>query len=165
MMPVVPMKSLPQKRNQWQQNACRITTRRRDKRRLFDLPAINFRQAINGFLEQLRRGMIVRIKFPVDFRALEPEIGAQINHHTTGFEQRHGVFGGDAVRQRQKNNVRLLGEQIAFGSVKMQGFDLGWLANFGKTCASVCPAFWREVTATNSTWGWHSSNRTSSSPE
>src|ERR1039458_7885623 len=53
----------------------------------------------------------------------------------------------------------------AFGPVKRNVLDCEWLANLGNTCASVCPEFWREVAATNSTWGWFSSNRTSSSPE
>ena len=46
------------------------------------------------------------------FRALEPEIGAQINDDAAGIEQRHGVFGGDAVRQREKHHVGLLRQQL-----------------------------------------------------
>ena len=56
--------------------------------------------------------MVVRVKFLVNFRALEPEIRAQINDDAAGIEQRHGVFGGDAVRQREKNHVGLLREQL-----------------------------------------------------
>ena len=56
--------------------------------------------------------MVVRVKFLVDFRALEPEIRAEINDDAAGVQQRHGVFGGDAVRQRQKHHVGLLRQQL-----------------------------------------------------
>ena len=66
--------------------------------------------------------MVVRVKFLVDFRALEPEIRAQINHDTAGVEQRHGVFGSDAVRQRQKHHVRLFRQPFGVWLGKAQRF-------------------------------------------
>ena len=42
--------------------------------------------------------MIVRVKFFVNVRALQPEIRAQINDHATSGIQRQGKFRRDAVR-------------------------------------------------------------------
>ena len=70
--------------------------------------------------------MVVRVKFFVNLRALEPEVGAQINDHAAGVEQRHGVFGGDAVRQREKNHVGLLRQQfgVRLGEAQRLGFRM-----------------------------------------
>ena len=70
--------------------------------------------------------MVVRVKFLVNLRALEPEIGAQINDHAAGVEQRHGVFGGDAVRQREKNHVGLLRQHfgVRLGEAERLGFRM-----------------------------------------
>src|SRR5580692_1393008 len=56
-----------------QQNTGRIATGRCDEQGFLDFLAIDLGQAINRFFQQLRRGMIVRVKFLVDFRAFEPE--------------------------------------------------------------------------------------------
>src|SRR5690348_7963031 len=50
------------------------------------------------------------------------------------------------------------------GSVNLRVAALGRCANRGKTWAMVWPAYWREVTATKSAFGWCRSNRTRSSP-
>ena len=97
--------------------------------------------------------MFVRVKFLVDLRALEPEIGAQIDHDAARRDERNGVFRRDAVRQGEKNDVGLFGEKLGvrLGEAERLGFRMA--GEFGNTCASDCPAFWREVTATSSACG------------
>ena len=56
--------------------------------------------------------MVVRVKFFVNFRAFQSKIRAQINHDAAGGEQRHGKFRRDAVRQREKNHIGLLGQNF-----------------------------------------------------
>jgi len=82
--------------------------------------------------------------------------------------QRQGEFRRDAMRQRARNTTSAcFGEQFGCSApVKRKRFRTGgWLANLGNTCASVCPAYWREVTATQLHVGMLKGNRTSSSPE
>jgi len=108
---------------------------------VLDLIAVNFRQTIDRLGQQLGRGMVVGVKILVNLRAPEPKIGAEINDHATGLQQRDGKLGGNAVRQRKKHNVGLLGEQVGVGVSEAQRLGARWLANRGKICARVWPAF------------------------
>src|SRR5438046_6683123 len=68
-----PDQALAQQGNGRQQNARRITAGRRDERRVLDLRAINFRETVNRLLEQVRRGMVARVKFFVNGGVLHAE--------------------------------------------------------------------------------------------
>ena len=102
----------PQERQHRQQDARGITPRRRDQHRSLDLAPVNLRQSIHTLRQQLRRRMIVTVKFLVTLRALQPEIRAQINHHAARVDQRHRELRRHAMRQRQEDNLRLLREQL-----------------------------------------------------
>ena len=128
-----------QQRNHRQQNAGRITARGGDEQGFLDFVAINFRQTINRLAQQIRRGMVVRVKFLVNRRALEPEIGAQVNHLAARVEQRHGEFGGDAVRQRQKHHLRLLGEQFGLRLGEAQRFGARMTGELGEDLRQRLP--------------------------
>ena len=121
-----------QQRNQRQQNAGRVTARGGDEHRFLDFIPVNFRQTINRLVQQIRRGMVVRVKFLVHRRAPEPEIGAEVNHDAAGVEQRHGVFRRDAVRQREKHHVRLLREQFGVRLGEAQCFRPRVARKFGE---------------------------------
>jgi hypothetical protein len=70
--------------------------------------------------------MIVRVEFPINLRALHPEIGAQIDHLATELKQRHCKFRRDAVGQGQKNDLCLAREQVRPGIAKAQFASL-WI--------------------------------------
>ena len=74
--------------------------------------------------------MVMCVKLFIDRGALDPEIGAQINHFASEAKQRSGKFGGDSVGKREKDHLCLPRQQ-----------------------ARLCPAYCREVTAVNSVWG------------
>ena len=76
--------------------------------------------------------MVVPIKFLVEFGALQPEIGAQVDHPAPLLQQRHRKFGRNSMRQRQEHQLRLLGEQVGFwfGEAQCPGF--GVTCKFGE---------------------------------
>jgi hypothetical protein len=80
-------------------------------------------------------------------------------------QQRHGEFSGDAMRQREKNNLRLFREQFGIGFAEAERLGLRMMAELREDRASVCPAYWREVSAVNSACGCVNKRRTNSSPE
>ena len=121
-----------QQRNQRQQDARRVTARGGNEHRFLDFIAVNFRQTINRLVQQIRRGMVVPVKFLVHRRAPEPEIGAEVNHDAARVEQRHGVFRRDAVRQREKHHIRLLREQFGVRLGEMQRFCVRVARKFGE---------------------------------
>jgi len=69
---------------------------------------INFGQAVNRLLQQLRRGVIVRVEFLVNLGALEPEVGAEVDDDAASLHQRHGKLGGHPMRQREEDDLSLL---------------------------------------------------------
>lgn len=109
--------------------------------------------------------MFVAVKFLIHRRAAQPEIRAQINDHTPELQQWHGELRRHAMRQGEKDDVRLLGQQFGIRLGKPQQPGPRMTGKTGNICATVWPAFWRDVTAVNSTPGWFSSRPTSSSPE
>src|ERR1700693_845612 len=54
--------------------------------------------------------MIVAVKFLVYFRVLDSKVGTEIHNARTGLQEWFSKFRGAPVRQRKKNNVRMLGE-------------------------------------------------------
>lgn len=83
--------------------------------------------------------MIVGVEIFIDGGAFQPEIGAQINHLATQLQERRGVFGGDAMRQREENNLRGLGQRIGFGFGEAQGFGQGMIGEFGENLGDGLP--------------------------
>ena len=154
-----------QQRNQRQQDAGGIASGGGHEHRFLDLRAIDLRQAVDRGFQQLRRRMVVRVELLVNSGALDAEIGAEIDDLAAGLQQGNGELRGDAVRQGQENDLRLLRQQFGVRFAEAQRLAPGRCANFGNTWARVCPAYWREVTAVSSTCGWDRSSRTNSSPE
>jgi hypothetical protein len=126
---------------------------------------MDFGQAIDRLFEEFGSGMVVAVEGLVGVGAFEPEIGAQINDLATEVKEGRGIFGGDAMRQGEENDLGGLGEQFGLGFAETQGVGERQMGEFRKDGATVWPANWREVTAASSAPGWRSSRRTSSSPE
>ena len=101
-----------QQRNQGQQNAGGIAARAGDEPRGLDVVRTDFREGIDGFVEQLGCDVGVAVEFLIQRSAPQPEVGAEIDHAQAEFEQRLRVFGGNAVRQRQEGD---------FGTSVLQG--------------------------------------------
>src|ERR1700731_3357317 len=87
------------------QNARRITARRRDQLRIADFLSVNLRQSVDRLLQQIRRGMIAAVKFLVNFCVANPEVRAQVDDARAKIDKRFGKFGAESVRQGQKNNL------------------------------------------------------------
>ncbi len=75
-------------------------------------------------------GWSCAVKFLVNRGALEPEIRAQINDLAALLQQRNGEFRRDAVRQREKNDLRLFGEQGGVGLGEAEGFGARMMGEF-----------------------------------
>src|SRR5436309_6986612 len=86
--------------------------------------------------------MIVAIKFFVNGSVFYPEIGAEIDHARAGRQKRFGKFGGESVRQSQKNYFRVTGQlfRIGFTEPERVGFF-----NMGKTRKDLGKRFAREL--------------------
>ena len=74
----------------------------------------------------------MRVVFPVNSGVFEPEIGAQVNHLAALLQERNGKFRGNAMRQGEKNDLRLPCNQrrVRFGEAQDPG--LGMMGKFGK---------------------------------
>src|SRR5439155_264972 len=86
--------------------------------------------------------MIVAIKFFVNGSVFYPEIGAEIDHARAGRQKRFGKFGGESVRQSQKNYFRVTGQlfRIGFTEPERVGFF-----NMGKTRKDLGKCFAGEL--------------------
>jgi len=104
-----------EQRKDRQDDAGRIAAGRRDEQGFFDMVPVKFGQAINGFFQEIRRGMIVGVKLLVDFGAFEPEIGAEVDDDANSVDERHGVFGGDAMGLGEEDGVGLFGQDFGVG--------------------------------------------------
>src|ERR1019366_4746587 len=111
---------LSHEREKRQQNACRVTARRRDQLRAANLVPINFRQSVDRSPEQFRCGMIGAVKFLIYMSVAEPKVGAQINDARAKIDKWFGDSSGDAVRQCEKNDVGLAGERLRINVDKLQ---------------------------------------------
>src|SRR5712692_627932 len=66
--------------------------------------------------------MIVAIKFFVNCSVFYPEIGAEIDHACAERQKRFGKFGGESVRQSQKNYFDVTRELFCIDIRKLQRF-------------------------------------------
>ena len=83
------------------------------------------------------------VKFLVNGRALQPEIGAQINDSCSRVEKWPGEFRGHAVGQGKKNHVGRLREQFDVRFDETKVFDLdGW-----RIWGTLAPASARHIGA------------------
>src|SRR5688500_10150989 len=83
--------------------------------------------------------MIVRVEFFVDGGIFEPKIGAEVDHLATLLDERQGKFSGDTVRQREKDHLRLPGQEIGIRFRKAQVFRLRIMAEPGKDLRETLP--------------------------
>ena len=64
--------------------------------------------------------MIVPVEFLVDLGVFDSKVGAKIDNARTGDEERLGKFGGEAVRQCEKNEAGALRDLFCVGIGKLQ---------------------------------------------
>src|SRR5512136_295887 len=64
--------------------------------------------------------MVVRVEVLVNFGAAQAEVGAEVNDRAACVEQGNRVFGRDAVRQSEENDVRLLRQQLGIWFAEAQ---------------------------------------------
>ena len=80
--------------------------------------------------------MSVLVKFMVNVGVFDPEIGAKIDNARAGGQKRLGKFGGEPVRQREKDNAGLTRDLFYVRIGKLQrGGSFGMSEarkNFGK---------------------------------
>ena len=60
-----------------------------------------------GLRDERRRRMVMAVILFVQAEVAQTEVGGKIEHPLAGRHERLGVFGGDAVRQRQEPNVHV----------------------------------------------------------
>ena len=87
---------------------CRITPGVRDQPCSHDLCTVQFRQAIDGFGNKIRRSVRHPIPLFPDSNILDPEVCRQINHAYAGIEQVAGLLHRHAVRGREKDDLTIL---------------------------------------------------------
>src|ERR1051326_3695015 len=95
-----------QKRNEWQQNARGITTGTRYQAGAGNFLAINLRQAVDRVGQQVWGGVLVSVKFAVSRGVFDSKIRTQIDHAQSGLQERRRKFNRDAMRKREKRDVR-----------------------------------------------------------
>ena len=83
--------------------------------------------------------MVVGVKVLIHGRALDAEIGAQVNDLAAELEQRHGEFGGDTVRQGQEHDLRLFGQQFGFGFAEAERLGARMMGEFRKDLRQRLP--------------------------
>src|ERR1700693_4098136 len=87
--------------------------------------------------------MIVAIKFFVNGSVFYPEIGAEIDQARAERQKRFGKFGGEPVRQSQKNYFRVTGQLFRIGITEPE--RVGFF-NMGKTRKDFGKRFAGELT-------------------
>src|SRR4051794_8703886 len=83
---------------------------------------MSLRQAVNRFRQQLRSRVVMRVKLFVNISTLQTEIRAEIDYLTSEIEQRSRIFSGNAVRQREENDLRFFRDQFRFRFAETQRF-------------------------------------------
>jgi hypothetical protein len=121
-----------QQRNQRQQDAGRVTARGGDEHRFLDFIAVDFRQTINRLVQQIRRGMVVRVKFLVHLRAPEPEIGAEVNHDAAALSSGTANSAATPCGSARNTTSACFASSSAFGSVKRSVFGFRMAGKFGE---------------------------------
>jgi hypothetical protein len=74
--------------------------------------------------------VVVSVKVLVNVCAFEPEIGAKVNHLAAQLKQRNSEFGGNTMRQGQKYDLSLFGEQFGFRFAETKRFCAGVIGKF-----------------------------------
>src|SRR6267378_1567881 len=76
--------------------------------------------------------MVVGVKVFVNGGAFEAEVSAEIDHLTAQLKKRNGELSGEAVREGQKDDLRLFGQQFGFGFAEAELFSARMVGEFGK---------------------------------
>src|SRR6266498_156577 len=76
--------------------------------------------------------MVVGVELFVNRGALQAEIGAQVDDPATELEQGDGILGGDAVRQREKNDFGQFGERLGVWLAEAHGLRDRMMGEFRK---------------------------------
>src|SRR6476660_3968454 len=78
--------------------------------------------------------MVVSVKVLVDCGVLEAKVGAEIDHLAANLKERNREFSRNAMRESQKDDLRLFGEQFGF-----------WFAETKFFCPSVVGKFRKDL--------------------
>ena len=93
-------------RNERQQDRSGIAAGRTDKLgRAYGL-AVQLGQTVNGLGEQLWRGMLLAIKFPVNPGVAQTEIRTQVDNPLACLPKRHGILRRQTMREGEKEKLR-----------------------------------------------------------
>ncbi len=111
-----------------QEGRGRVAARRADQRDRrvdegLELRSVEFREAIDGHVEQVGRGMLEAVPARIVGRVAQAEVGPEVDHGRARSQQVRHEFGGGAVREGQERgvHVRQLGPhgQVRRGEVGM----------------------------------------------
>ena len=155
-----------QQRYQRHLDAGRVAARAGDELRgLPRVVGLEFRDDVTGLRGERRRRMVMAVILFVEREVAETEVGGQVEHPLAGGDERRGVLGGDAVRERQepddpRRTSRIPRERIAEKTRAASTMP----RRRGISSATDLPAKVREQTAASRTRGWRARTRTSSSP-
>ena len=83
------------------------------------------------------------VKFPICLCVLDPEVGTEVDHFRSGFEQRSRKLNSDAVREREKNHVRQLCQLSGLNISEAERLRCGMMSkarkNFGESFPGELP--------------------------
>ena len=93
---------------------------------------MDFWQAIHRLRQEFWCRVVVRVEFFVHGRALQTEVGAQVDHPAATPQQRDGEFGGHAMGQGQEDDLCLLSQSGRVGIAELQRAGHGVHGELGK---------------------------------
>src|SRR5207245_10035319 len=107
-------------RSQRNENAGRITTWTGDQLRAPDFFPVNLRQTVNRLAQQIRRGMIVTVKFLVNSGVLYPKIRTKIDNARASRQKRLGKFASEPLRECEQDKISLARHLLGVGIGKFE---------------------------------------------